>query len=532
MLKKIKINKPILLFSFFFSFMLLLSSKMVIGDIFSNINQSYVKNFNFFDLVEFFILYVVSYILFIIITNLLNKITNTNERKTNKKFFLIVLIILLLLWLPYLLTYYPGGLFADTYYSIEMALHQRGMDNHHPILYTLIWKFLLTICNDYNHSIFLFTMIQYLFMGLSCSTVIYYMYRKGYNKIIIIISLLFFGLFPLVPFYIISLWKDTPFSIWILVYSLFLLFIFNRNDYIKEITKKKSIIILIIISFFVAFSRNNGIYIVFLTNLSIIVLLFKKEKSKRIKIFSIINIMNISFIFIIQGPIYNLLGLNSDKSIESLSIPVQQVAYIASSNTLDEDDEKFINKIMPINDLKNYYTPMNVDSLKFNKKFDLDYFDSNLSEFMKLYLKSVIKHPNDAFKAYVLQTVGFWDIKESSSVGYVQNEMWNDEPYKMKDQFKNIFGFSIIRALNPKIYINYAIFIWIMLYTIFYLIYKNKKTLLISIMPNLLVWITIMIATPVAFSLRYVFSVVLSLPLYLICITCNDRRINEISKNN
>lgn len=532
MLRKIKINKPIFLLSFFFSIMLLFSSKIVIGDIFSTKKESYVKNFNILDIFKFILLVIITYIILYFITCLLSKIRKYNDRKPNKKLFFVILILFLLLWLPYILTYYPGGLFADTYYSIEMALHQRGMDNHHPILYTLIWKLLLTICKNHNLSIFLFTILQYLFMGIVCSSIIYYMYRRGYNKKITIISFLFFGLFPLIPLYIISLWKDTPFSIWILVYSFFLLLMMNRNDFINSITSKKNTIILIIISFFVAFSRNNGIYIVFLTNLSTILLLLKKEKSKQVKIFSIINILNIAFIFIIQGPIYNKLGLNSDKSIESLSIPFQQVAYISSEEELDKSDKEFLNTIIPLDVLKNNYTPMNIDTLKFNKDFNLDYFDSNVSKFMKLYFKLTIKYPDKAIKAYVLQTVGFWDIKETSSVGYIQNEMWNEEPYKMKDQFENLFGFSIKNVLNPKILINYAIFIWIMLYTIVFLIYKKRKKLIVSLMPNLLVWLTIMVATPIGFSLRYVFSIVLSFPLYLICLSNNGMNLEKDCKDN
>ena len=161
---------------------------------------------------------------------------------------------------------------------------------------------------------------------------------------------------------------------------------------------------------------------------------------------------------------------------------------------------------------------MIVDTIKLNDSFDQDYFDTHIGEFMKIYLKLIVKHPVMAVKAYSLETLGFWNIKETSDIAYVQNKMWFDEPYIMKDKFKDIFGFSLDKILSPKILINYACFIWFMLYTIFYILYKKRKNLLIVIMPNLLVWLTIMVATPLAFSLRYVFSIILSLPIFILCI--------------
>lgn len=522
-MKKI-FNIWILIYSLLFSTMIMFMSKTVVGDIFSNTKDAYIKNFNYMDVLIFLMVFITSYIIFNFIIYSIDKNKNENiQRKPNKKFLIIIFILLLICWLPYILTYFPGGLFSDTYYSINMAIGKNRINNHHPILYTLIWKLLFNISKDYTISIFLFTIFQYLFMGFTCTCLIYYMYRKGINKIIIIFSFLYFSLFPLIPFYIISLWKDTLFSIWILIYSVFLLYIFNRKNYIEKATNYKNIIILIIISFFVSFSRNNGIYIVGLTNIIIIMYLLKKEKSKRVKIFSLLNVLNILLIFIIQGPIYNLLNLNVDKKIESLSIPVQQVAYISNNIKMGKKDLKILNRIMPISKVKEKYTPMIVDTLKWDDSFNQDYFNSNIYNFLKIYIKLIFKHPKMATNAYLLQTVGFWNINESSSVGYIQNEMWYNKPYKMSDKFQSTFGFSIKQILNPKIYINYAIFIWIMLFTIFYLLYRKKYKLIMAILPNLFVWLTIMIATPLAFSLRYVFSIVLSLPLYMFCIFSKEK---------
>ena len=71
-----------------------------------------------------------------------------------------------------------------------------------------------------------------------------------------------------------------------------------------------------------------------------------------------------------------------------------------------------------------------------------------------------------------------------------------------------------------------------MLYTIVFLIYKKRKKLIVSLMPNLLVWLTIMVATPIGFSLRYVFSIVLSFPLYLICLSNNGMNLEKDCKDN
>lgn len=62
-------------------------------------------------------------------------------------------------------THNPGGVFSDTVDSINMALYKNELDNHNPILYTLVWRFMFWIAGTFSGKneyagLTLFTVVQ------------------------------------------------------------------------------------------------------------------------------------------------------------------------------------------------------------------------------------------------------------------------------------------------------------------------------------------------------------------------------------
>lgn len=133
--------------------------------------------------------------------------------------------------------------------------------------------------------------------------------------------------------YAISLWKDTLFCI---AFFFYIIFIGNVALSNNEILKKtKGIIKYLVLTFFVVFLRNNGIYIVFIT-LFVLIISHYNRQLKRFYIFSILELL---LFFIIQGPIYNHYHLNTE-FVENLGIPILQISYTVSKNGRIEKQEK------------------------------------------------------------------------------------------------------------------------------------------------------------------------------------------------
>ena len=277
-----------------------------------------------------------------------------------------------------------------------------------------------------------------------------------------------------------------------------------------------------VLSVLIMFLRNNGIYIALFYSLIIVIMCLKKRRAiaKKLGIVSIVIILGS---WIIQGPVWDKCGYNIDRAVESFGVPIQQTAYIVSTNgNVSEEDLVVLNEIMPIENWQALYNPVVVDTIKFDPSFNRDYFEENTDEFVKVYLNLVLKNPVKAVKAYVLETLGFWNIFESSSTAYVCNfHFWNAE-YFMCDYFDYHTDISFREMVEPKTYLSAAIFVWIMLATICICLAKRNYMGVIPVLPSLGLWLSVMVATPVGFSFRYVYGVFLCAPLFLIlCIGAN-----------
>lgn len=511
-------------FAMLFSAMLVVSRHIFNSMGASTIENIYVTDFHFVDVITWFLTVSMTYLLMKGIAFILRAVGTVffGEQRTGKSGIWILIgtfLLLMVLWSPYLFSYWPGGIYSDTVDSINIALGKDVMDNHNPVLYTLIWKLMFQITGAFKGAgeyggLKCFTVVQTVLMAGTLSGFVYWSYRKGLHKGFVSVCVLIFGIFSLYPFYGISLWKDTLFSLVIFIFSLFLYQTFVEEK--KDISWKR-LFFYGLLSALIIFLRNNGLYIAIFYSLVIaIVALGMRWKKILVKI-GVVSVAIIVVSSIIQGPVYDSLGYNIDRSRESLGIPFQQVAYIVSTDgVVSEEDSVVINAIMPLENWKTLYSPDVVDTIKFDPSFDKEFLEQHTGEFLKTYLHMVGQNPVKAAKAYMLATMGFWDVFESSPTAYVCNFHFGNVEYFMSDYFDYYFDISFRNFAEPQKYISSAIWAWMMLGTIFICLAKRNYNGLIAVMPTLGLWLSIMIATPVAFSFRYVYALFLCAPLYII----------------
>lgn len=506
--------------------------KMIVfnGDVHSKYTELYFSTFKASYILYFVLIFIFTYLILSALEVLADKIETTiytkKQRKVkNIKVFFIVWLIILLCWLPTILSYFPGGIFADTASSISQAIKEQPINNHHPILYTILIKIFIDIANIFSSTqlqaiqlgMKLFTVWQVIAMSLTCAYTIYWSYKKQISSKYLVLITAFFGIFKLIPLYAISIWKDTPFCIALFLYIIFIAEIVCTNG--KNLEKLKGIITYVLLLTLVAFLRNNGIYIVTLTTI-ILLIAYRKNICKNLKEFTIIAIVQMIICFIIQGPVYKHYGISTE-FVESVGVPVQQICYvIANEGNITETQEKFINNICPIETIKAEYTPGVVDHIKWNGKFNNSYLEENKIQFIKVWIKMFIQNPKAYVEAYLLNTMGFWNINKSTEDLYVNNRMWaNPDEFigvKQNDYIKEMTNISIRNIVGNNNTISSAMFLMIMIISMMICIYKKRYKNLLIYIPALATWITIMIAVPVAFGLRYVYILVLMIPLSLI----------------
>lgn len=487
------------------------------GDVGGGIDRNNIENLSFLDIVVFCLVMLFVWGAFFLIKRYYVSIQDIffvkkPYRMKSLYIWLVVLGILLVAWLPYLLSFAPGSVLRDSLSSVEQ-IFSGHYSNHHPVLFTLLVGVFIKIgvlFGNINIGVFLYSCFQSLILAMALSAVVVFLVKQGLSKILLIVLVAFFAICPIFPSYAIIMWKDPIFSIALLLLGM-LLFDFARNNFSNM--KWWKYVILVFLVFIIAFFRNNGLFILLLM-IPLLLLIFKRSILKIVITISVSVVVAI----IIQGPIYSVLHIDKP-SVEAMSIPLQQIAWVITQDDskFSNEDKEFLSEIMPIERWKEAYTPSLVDSIKWHAEFNTEFFESNLGKFMIIWLKNLPENFDGYVNAYLLETIGFWHPYYQNSYGYIDQYIAdNDYGIHETDLIKKGFGVSVKeRLMEFRPMISTGLVAIIMLFSMILILeFQNKRFVLLYI-TSLLCWMVIMVSTPVAFSLRYVFVMMLALPIFI-----------------
>lgn len=217
----------------------------------------------------------------------------------------------------------------------------------------------------------------------------------------------------------------------------------------------------------------------------------------------------------IQGPLYDKLGYNEIKTVESYGPMLQHIAYVVSTEgDVSEDQVQFLYHIIPLDKMKEMYAPCIVDQIKWDPSFDNEYLNEHKDEFIRVWASIAMRNPGSVVKAQLLETLGFWDITRGKSTGYIQKDVWFEGQGLVSiDYFEKVFGFSFDEFVSPKHYISAALFAWLALCNATIVVSQKKYRFLWVFLIPLFMWAGTLIGTPIAFSLRYIYICVLFIPM-------------------
>ncbi len=491
----------------------------------ANMSTVYFKNMEVKNIIIFFVALVITYLVISLLEYISDKLESTiyekKRKEKNIKIYFIILVVIFICWLPTILSYFSGGIYVDTISSINEALSVTPLTNRNPLLYTLILKLFLTIgkaISSYQLGMNLFAICQILVMLILVSYSVYWLYKKGIATKYIVIVTLLFGFIRLMPLYALSIWKDTPFCLALFAFSIFIAEIVYQDG--KNLEKISGIIKYLILLLLVCFLRNNGIYVGTAVTL---ILIFTYNRKKAFIISSIITIV---LTYIVQGPVFKKVGLSAGtETVESFGVPLQQICYVVANDEekLTDQQKEFINNICKMETIKNKYNPLLVDPIKWNSEFNNVFLMENKNEFLKMWLKILTKAPGDYVKAYLLNTLGFWDVNKATMDAYINPQMWGNKDQKevgeieftQADYIQKLSGHSMRNIVTPTKAVSSALFLFIALFSAIITLYKKRYKNLLIYLPGIATWGTIMLAAPIAFSLRYVFILALMIPIII-----------------
>lgn len=468
------------------------------------------------------ITYLIIHFIFSNYKGISDKIISIEEKVNKKKFVIISFILIFIIYLIYYLSLYPGGIFIDTYTCFQMNVNEANFTSQHPVLFTLSVNFIKYFYNNQNIGFGIYTFIQMLVMVCILTYFIYWLLNKKVNSIVVSGILMLLLSFDLYPLYSISVWKDTYFSL-----SLFM-FILAYIDLMFEI-KSKNInkITILRICIFTALTmllRSNGMVIPFISVLILILAniksVYKKEIKNLVK-FLIIFVLTCLFAIILQKILLLKFMNHKLDRILFLAIPNQQIARVVSvDGNISDEQKELIEKIIPIKNIKADYNALIVDKLESDPDFNWSYVREHFGEYFKLWFELLLQNPYEYIKAYLLQTSGFWTFNVVGEEAYVQATLPDILLHKLHniDYISELTNgsFSFKENLLKYPYISGGVFFWITFFSAFLTLRINKKGYALAYLPALLLWATVMVSTPMGQALRYVFALVLMLPLNLV----------------
>ena len=470
--------------------------------------------------------------------------------------FLFVLLLLLVSWSPYLLSFAPGSVLDDSLASITPWTNGTPLTNHHPVVYSLLVGGFVSLSKilplSLNAAVFLYTLVQSVCLAGTLAAMFCRLQRAGARRCVLAAGVAYAMIVPYFPAYAMILWKDPLYSCALLWLSMLLFDAVRKEGVLSGRTWQVKWFLALLCT---AFLRNNGAFCL----LFMAAALLLSGRRKQFFLTACITVIVALLFFTVQHTVYPLCHIADTEYTEKIGIPLQQLAAtVAYNGKMGEEERAFLFKIMPEQEWKERYAPCLADKIKWTDGANMEYISQNKRSFWKVWGNLLLKNPAIYLRAYGMDTFGFWAPGVQNRYGYVDLYITeNDLGLHQTDLVQKLFG-STIRPLLKKrmIWIGSGTLLWMTLGGMLLDILcregsgskisdskisgrkvsgskisnskiSNSKisgregekaggggwTIYLPALGNVL---TVLIATPVAFSLRYVYVFAIGLPLYVL----------------
>lgn len=407
----------------------------------------------------------------------------------------------------------PGIVTNDSLAQINNILTGE-YSNHHPVFNTIVIKLFIDIAlslgMDISIGILFFCIFQSIFMSLIYAYCVETMCEMGMNKYVLAIVTLFYALVPYNFVYSNTLTKDTMFAGFalLLVISLFR---------IREQLGRKNLSMGILFMSSVGFIlfRTNGYYAYIV--LIIVLILVKFDRKKEI-----LYIVLSSFVvaFILRGPVLEVCNVVQPDTAESLSIPLQQIGrYVKEGGILSDEEREYLDSVMDVDRIDEEYKDWISDPMK-NLVRDAggnSVIEADKVEFIKTWLSLGVKSPVLYMDAWVDMTRAYYNSSYSNGsifwIGVIKNDVGIETNVK-SEGLKNIF-IKCDSLMQGKTITGMGLCLWILVILLCFSLMNHERGFLENMVYIAIVF-TLLIATPVGNSFRYVYPVFVGVPFVLV----------------
>lgn len=415
------------------------------------------------------------------------------------------------------LCHYPGVIISDTLNQVKQIT--TGIyNNHHPFYHTMVVKVFMSLgmvlFNNANAAVATYNVFQIVFTAFSFSYVVSTLATIGTPKWILRLVIAFFTFMPYHIMFAINMWKDTIFSCFVLLFSVF------SFRCMKHIGKQFANYILFALSALgVCLFRSNGFFVFVLSGILFTILFGVKNKHM---ITILLSVMVIGYLM--KHGVLNYLNVKPPDTIEALSIPAQQIARtIEEGNPLNDWEKDTLSKIIDVDRIAEEYQKNCSNPIKdlVREKRSQNLIVENKIDYLKLYISLGLKYPKSYFHGWVDETKGYWNaVYDYPAIYTGVHENFFGAELKVKSSWLNmvlseyIWMFSEVEVLH--LFMGIGICVWLHITAFFIgLIKDDRITVFLS---SIIVFLdaSLLIATPVWAEFRYIYPAFCTLPVVLV----------------
>ena len=425
----------------------------------------------------------------------------------------------LVCWLPYYLYQYPGVMTPDSLNQFEQVLGLIPYSNHHPWMHTLLIKLIYTIGFRLTGSMLISLSLYTLFQMCALAGSVWYLIStlrlfRVKPKICFLITL-FYALIPYHAVFSVTIWKDILFAAALLCFSCSML-----RFLLKKSLPILHLIIFVLTGLMLCLFRSNGWY-AFLLCLPFLFVFFRKKAGIFYPALAAIFLIAA----IIKYPVMNAFHVTAPDLVESLSIPIQQIAAVlCNDRALSKEELALIEQVVDLTYIKQLYDPHFADNIKeLVRAGNQDYLTEHKGEFFRLWASLGLRYPGDYMTAYIRQTYGYWYPDSFYLVAEAEGVSATSLGVSHTPLIR---GPLVIKAKEISIKLggmlplygtlwSMGVACWVMLFCIGNTLIRGERPKLVLYLPSLALLLTVLIATPVATEFRYVYFMVFALPFYL-----------------
>jgi len=454
--------------------------------------------------------FITSFFLFLIITLFLQNIQIPLKETRPKKPYawMRYVIPMIVVWGVFFLTFYPGMMTTDS--NIEWGQMVSGKySDSHPVFFSLF----LWLATRIWYSPAAVVTIQIISLSLTVAWGIDILEKQGLPQWGSWSLASIFAVAPLNGNMVVVVWKDIPYSICLLLFSLMILkIIFSNGEWMRT---KTAWVWLGLVSLCVASFRHNGPPIP-LISIPLLLIYYRTIWIPFVKA----GVIFIILYLLIQGPLFNLLEVNRSIGYKQQTLIFHIAAHIRTGEPLSPEEIMMAEKILPLNQWE--YDCCSVVSTLSAKDISYDRLSQNVKTIQKLSLELALKEPKVELQHLVCSSALVWRLpSQCGSTTWVPETKSRWIGTKYGGFFKEnsllpaiipfLSTFLIEIRTNPllTIFIAPAVYLYLLIFNTVIFVYRTHHYKVLLFMTPACLQTIILALVMVASEFRYQFGVYL-----------------------